>query len=130
MTRIKKGLFLVLAVLVMSATLGGCASQMALLRGGGSKSCVLVSRDYDLAFTKVIDTAKETGYKVNRQDKEKGTFFLSRGWGYSEFTNLEIKIVKVENAELRMDLVASSSQGGEAVVNDFVTAYSKQVPIK
>jgi hypothetical protein len=108
----------------------GCASQMALLRGGGSKSCVLVSKDYDMAFSKVIDTAKETGYKVNRQDKEKGTFYLSRGLGYTEFTNMEIRLVKIENAELRMDLVASSSQGGETAVNDFVAAYSKQVPVK
>lgn len=130
MTRIGKSLFIVLALFAITATLGGCASQMALLKGGASKSYFLVNKDYDLSFSRVIDAAKDTGYSVTRQNKEKGTFYLSRGLGYTEFTNLEIRIARVENDELRIDLVASSSQGGDAVINDFMAVYSKQVPVK
>ena len=130
MKRLRSVMAGVVTVCILAISLAGCASQMALFKGGASKSFALQTTDYDNAFSQVSVAAKEIGYSVTRQDKEKGTFFLSRGYGYSEFTNMEIRLAKGEAGALKIDLVASSSQSGETVINEFMTAYGKHVPTK
>ncbi|TAN41344.1 MAG: hypothetical protein EPN25_05065 [Nitrospirae bacterium] len=122
-------IMVVLTALLVMLSLAACASNVALLRSSAAKTFQLDTADYDTAFSKVTVAAKDLGYSITTENREKGTFFLSRGYGYSEYTNMEIRIVRDE-AGLKMDLVAKSSQNGESVINDFMTAYRKYIRTK
>ena len=130
MNRYWRRLVVMAAVGVILFVLSGCASQMALLKGGATMSYTLQTTDYNLAFDKVVATAKESGYSVYREDRDKGFFYFSRGFGYTESTNLEVRLVKDAGGTLRLDLVASSSAGPENIINEFMTAYRRYVPTK
>jgi hypothetical protein len=67
----------------------------------------------------------QSSNKRSIREKTKGTADFNeafRTWRYS--------LAKGEAGTLRIDLVASSSQSGEIVINEFMTAYGKRVPTK
>ena len=126
----KKALSVILTLFLASLFLSGCASYAALVRSTVTKSYAIQNSDYDQAFTQIAVAAKDLKLKVVRQNKEKGTVYMYRGYGYAEFTNMEARIVKDPSGSLQINLVAKSSKNGDEIISEFLNAYNKYVQTK
>ena len=117
----------VLAACVAVGGLIGCANEMALLRPGTVKSFTVQNADYDTAFTYAVQTAKDLRFKIGYEDKSKGRFTSDRGIGYGESSYLWIEVKKLSAGSVSITLDVKSSKGSETIINEFMTAYNRQV---
>jgi hypothetical protein len=124
---VKSPLLWVLVVCMSVGGLVGCANEMALLRPGTVKTFTVQNADYDTAFTYAVQTAKELRYKIGYEDKSKGRFTSDRGLGYGESSYLWVEVKKVPTGNVSITLDVKSSKGSETIIQEFMTAYNRQV---
>ena len=117
----------VVSAVLTVASISGCASQMALLKGS-SKKTIAVQGTLDEAFATASATGKELGYSISEK-KAKNFIGASRGMGYAEFSTVYIRFSETAGA-VSVAFDANSNKGSEAVLDEYVAAFSKRVKLQ
>jgi len=105
----------------------GCASLMFQTKGEQVHEFKVTGTNYEVAYNKALKSVTDLGFSVFQSDKASGTFYASRGNGYSEISEFNFMLER-SGKKLTATIRIKSNQPDQ-IREEFIRAYRRYVKV-